>query len=351
MRRIFTYPSIFFVFLKGLTKSFFQKTEKMDYPIDFVLLFVDSGGQNQIENEDSRLIDRDSLRFWFRGVEKYAPWVRYVYFVTCGQIPPWLDTAHPKIRLINQNDFIDEKYLPTINPWAIEVNLHKIYDLSEHFVYFNEGILLTNFVKPEDFFQGGKPLVCAAGYPLRNSPRNPLWNHSQFTILGAFKKLDLKEVIFRKPEKWFNVRYGNLLRYNFRMLDELYMSGIFDTHLSSSFKKSTLEKCWELFPDELRRTTSHKCRTYDDVSQTMVKLLSIYEGDFVPCSRVHYGQSFHGLKDIHKAATEAIRKQTYKMIGLNDSDGHITGDNIDSVKESLNEAIESIFTDKSSFEL
>ena len=33
----------------------------------------------------------EQLVTMLRGVEKFAPWVRKVHFVTCGQKPEWLD--------------------------------------------------------------------------------------------------------------------------------------------------------------------------------------------------------------------------------------------------------------------
>jgi hypothetical protein len=59
-------------------------------------------------------------------VEKYAPWVNRVFFITCGQCPPWLNRNHPKLRLVDHKDFIPLEYLPTFNSMTIELNLHRI---------------------------------------------------------------------------------------------------------------------------------------------------------------------------------------------------------------------------------
>ena len=64
-------------------------------------------------NADCRYRELGCLRFWFRGVEQFAPWVNRVFFVTCGQRPSWLNVNHPKLVLVNHRDFIPEKYLPT----------------------------------------------------------------------------------------------------------------------------------------------------------------------------------------------------------------------------------------------
>ena len=48
-------------------------------------------------------------------------------------------------------------YLPTFNINSIELNLHRIKGLSEHFVFFNDDMFLIDSVRPEDFFKNGFP--------------------------------------------------------------------------------------------------------------------------------------------------------------------------------------------------
>lgn len=66
------------------------------------------------------------LKYWFRGVEKYAPWVHKIYFVTCGQKPDWLNENHDKLVLVNHEDYIPHEYLPTFSSHTIELNFHRI---------------------------------------------------------------------------------------------------------------------------------------------------------------------------------------------------------------------------------
>ena len=66
--------------------------------IDFVITWVDMNDakwqrdyakySTQTENEKNsvsvaRFRDYGLLKFWLRGVEKFAPWVRQIHFVTC----------------------------------------------------------------------------------------------------------------------------------------------------------------------------------------------------------------------------------------------------------------------------
>ena len=58
--------------------------------IDFIIPWVDGADSNWIQErrqyredkvDDSvRFREWDTLKYWFRGVEKYAPWVNAIFF-------------------------------------------------------------------------------------------------------------------------------------------------------------------------------------------------------------------------------------------------------------------------------
>ena len=78
-------------------------------------------------NGVNRYRDWNNLRYWFRGVEKFAPWVRKIHFVTWGHIPDWLDTTNPKINKLNKtvkyfNSFINY-FLTLIQKFGVERKL------------------------------------------------------------------------------------------------------------------------------------------------------------------------------------------------------------------------------------
>ena len=93
--------------------------------IDFVLPWVDGSdsawikqrneylGIKNDQTQDSRFRDWENLQYWFRGVEKFAPWVNHIYFVTWGHIPSWLNTDHPKLTVVKHEDYIPKQYLHT----------------------------------------------------------------------------------------------------------------------------------------------------------------------------------------------------------------------------------------------
>lgn len=100
----------------------------------------------------ARFVDRGELRYSFRSLHLFAPWVRRIHLVTAGQVPAWLDVDHPSINVVDHRDLLPADALPTFNSHAIETSLHRIEGLAEHFVYFNDDFLLGRPVRPETFF-------------------------------------------------------------------------------------------------------------------------------------------------------------------------------------------------------
>ena len=151
----------------GRTRRFMDLTPEARatrIPIDIVYTWVDgsdpawlerrrpfapsSGG---VDASASRYHDRDELRYSLRSVHAYAPWVRRVFLVTDQQRPHWL--TGDRVTVIDHRDlFPDSSVLPTFNSHAIETVLHRIPDLAEHFVYFNDDVFLGRPVDPDVFF-------------------------------------------------------------------------------------------------------------------------------------------------------------------------------------------------------
>ncbi|MGW2821048.1 stealth family protein [Streptomyces sp. NPDC001443] len=102
---------------------------------------------------DARYTSRDELRYSLRSIHQYAPWVRNIFLVTAGQVPAWLDTAYPGLRVVDHREiFSDPNALPTFNSHAIESQLHHIPGLAEHFLYLNDDVFFGRPVRPDQFF-------------------------------------------------------------------------------------------------------------------------------------------------------------------------------------------------------
>ena len=98
-------------------------------------------------------ITLDELRYSLRSIDRYLQGVRLIHIVVDGQIPKWLDTNHPKIRIIEAKDIItDEKHYPNYNTQAIESYFFNIPDLSHRFIYFNDDFFLSRKTGVDQFY-------------------------------------------------------------------------------------------------------------------------------------------------------------------------------------------------------
>ncbi|MBQ9235369.1 MAG: Stealth CR1 domain-containing protein [Alphaproteobacteria bacterium] len=146
------------------------------FPIDIVYMWVDGadpkfaeqkalwqkklGVMPNNDNHISRYIDNQELRYSLRSVATYAPWINKIYIVTNGQVPSWLDTTHPKIRIVTHAKIMPADSLPTFNSRAIESCIADIPELSEHFLLANDDCFISTPVEPKFFFdRKGRAIV------------------------------------------------------------------------------------------------------------------------------------------------------------------------------------------------
>jgi hypothetical protein len=153
------------------------------FDIDVVYTWVDGTDRRWLEerrkyapatdhaadaHDTSRWEDYGTLKWSLRSIAKYMPWVRRVYVVTDNQRPAWLK-ENERLRVISHAElFADYVERPTYNSHVIESQLHRIEGLSEHFIYFNDDMVVTRRRTPKDFFfsngiakifPGGAPFV------------------------------------------------------------------------------------------------------------------------------------------------------------------------------------------------
>lgn len=322
--------------------------------IDFVLIWVDGNDPEwrkeyskyapttKGDTSEIRFRDWENLRYWFRGVEKFAPWVNKVHFVTCGHVPDWLNLNAPKLNFVKHSDYIPEEYLPTFNSHTIELNLHRIKGLAEHFVYFNDDTFLINNISEDYYFKDGKPCDIAALNAITSGIVHILLNNTQ-CINRHFVKND---VIRKSFFKWFNIKYGSYLFRTLALMPWKPFVGFVNPHLPNAFLKPTFEEVWKKEPELLDMTCRSRFREDNNVNQYLMRYWQLVTSNFSAenvCKKAYYfslGDS--SIEDI----ISSIECQKRNVIVLND--GTVT--DFEYTKEALNAAFEKILPEKSSFE-
>ncbi len=342
-----------------------KRKETENYEIDFVLSWMNPYDDNwrrekakywAIEirdpnydvNQVARFRDWDNLQYWFRGVEKFAPWVGKVYFVTWDTVPEWLNLDHPKLQIVRDREIIPGGAAPAFSPNPMETNLHRIPGISERFVFFNDDMFLLNDVFPSHFYKGGLPCEMAVSYPLTNAIENDPFQHMLFTMTGVINSFFDKKTVQKKHwRKWYSLLYGKQLFNTVATSRFRAFSGIMIPHLPSPMRKSTYEEVWNAIPEQLMATASHKFRNLADLTQYIFRYWAICKGEFAPTNVFRYGKEFFMNDATLEGLCDFIRNQRTPIVCVNDSKDV---QNFEKCRDEVKAAFQQILPEKSSFE-
>ena len=329
--------------------------------IDFVVIWVDGGDPiwQAKKAEYSKSVDtskksmnsvkayRDwgTFKYWFRGVEKFAPWVNKVYLVTDQQKPSWLNIASEKLVLVDHSDILRKDYLPVFSANPIESNIHRIPGLSEHFVFFNDDVYLTSPVEPTDFFSED-------GLPKYNTALSPIIPERYGT--GHFKVNDMEIVTsyFSRDEilkngKFLSFKQGlkNIVK-TLLYRNSKFICGFWENHLTHPLLKSTMELVWEKETAILEKTSASRVRNPSDTNGWLCKYWQIASGKYEVAN-----PKLGGLFSLDHADSDfwkLLHSGKYKIMCIND--GFNVQDE-EKVMVDFIKAMDQLFPEKSSFEL
>jgi hypothetical protein len=190
----------------------------------------------------------DLLKYSLRSIERYAPWRGKVWIVTCRpQVPAWLNTEHPDVRIAYLDEFMPAEELASYNAFAIESYVHQIPDLSDRYVHFNDDMLLMRKVGVEHFTTAEGRLKYYFDRLLPAEPRPDMAPH------GAGRRN-----VWHTLEKTFG-RGGGYPQH---------------AHQPRIIDKSDMERLVSTYPEEFARTRAARFRAHDTILPH--KLLAAY---------------------------------------------------------------------------
>lgn len=150
-------------------------------------------------NLAGRYISNDEIKYSLRSVEKHLPWIRNIYIITDNQIPPWLNTDNPRIKIIDHKDILPEIALPCFNSSIIEMFMYRIPGLSDRFLYANDDNFVNANLSPSFFFAEDKFPIIRFQYQfahrtelkLKKLFRLPV-NNYRISINNAYRLINIK---------------------------------------------------------------------------------------------------------------------------------------------------------------
>ena len=330
--------------------------------IDLVVLWVDGndpvwqaekakyqGRTLDESNSVNRFRDWGLMPYWFRAVEKFAPWVRKIHFVTCGHVPAFLNLAHPKLHHVKHTDFLPAEALPTFSSHAIEMSIHRIPGLAEHFVYFNDDMFLIRPVPETAFFRDGLPCTYGGEYPIELVGEIGIWQHAAVNDLGVINAhFDKRTQVRQFGRKYADRAYRCQDNIRTKAIEKLfpnYFTGFRNLHAPAAYRKRTFEEVWNAEPELLARTTAHRFRSAEDVNQWVCLWWQIASGQFAPFN----------TDNVVSCADEStidelcgiIRVQSHDMLCINDPSADVDHERL---AARLRGAFEAILPEKSRFE-
>ena len=328
--------------------------------IDFVITWVDGGDKAWRKekakydpaagNDDGeeRYRDWELLKYWFRGVEKFAPWVRKIHFITWGHLPEWLDTSHPKLHIVRHEDYIPKEYLPVFNSNVLEIYMHKIKGLSEKFVYFNDDFFFVKETSQDYFFRNGRPCDMLALQPVVANAENPVMSHLYLNnSLVLCKYFDKRENIMQHPGNYFKLGYPPLyFCYNMLELAFPRYTCFYTVHGPSPYQKETFEELWEKEEKLLTEMSYHRFRDKGDVTPYLFREWQKLSNQFVP-KNIEKEFRYFNVGVENSKLLQTIKKQKKKIICINDQK---IGAEFERVKQEVQEAFQTILPEVSSFE-
>ncbi len=235
--------------------------------------------------------DWDTLRYVFRSIEFNMPWIRTVHFLTCGHLPDWLNTIHPKLRIHKHSEFFSkDSVLPMFSAHPIEMNLMNIEGLAERFIYFNDDTLVVKPVSPDRFFFGELPVDSLVW----DFPRGG-WLYDRIRIKDTYadicknsihlilSRISLGKLMERKNEFLYHRTYPWVDRMRNRFFNTIGVhEWIKVNHHPQAHTLSNLRTCQELFGEAMRNTARSRFRTNTDVNQYLYRNYALLSGNFYP---------------------------------------------------------------------
>lgn len=257
--------------------------------IDVVFTFVDASDVNWQKKINTYLDNKvnwkttkqytaynsvNEIEFAVKSILKYAKFVRNIYIVTDNQIPVFLKDKQKAKKDFSNVFIVDHKtifegyhqYLPTFNARSIATMLHRIPNLSEHFLVFNDDFLLLKNVQEKDFFIDGKTVL------------RGFWSSLDENVLSKkIKQSYIKFFQFKKRNKAGHFKAQQLAA------KKLGFTKFFKTqHIPFPTKKSTLKNYFNKNKEDFENNIKYRFRhSTQFLTESLMNHIEIKSNNFV----------------------------------------------------------------------
>ena len=283
-----------------VVKEVSNSSDTVEKSIDLIITYVNGSDRQWINDYVKYTRTRNpsavrfrswgTLKYMFRGIESYMPFVRNVILILArpSQVPSWLNKEN--VRIVYHDEFIPKQFLPTFNSCTIESFFWNIPGLTDRVIYFNDDMFPIRHLTEDDFFTG-----------------------------------DVPNIKFTEPEAY---SYRNIFRAQCRSGMDLVTHAlglpkftadkvIRPYHISGSITKDSMDKIKLLCENSINDTIT-VLRNPKNVNQYIYSYYQYFTDNYVD-KVVDYKYYELNDKTIHDITRE-ISSGNHHMVCLNDSD-------------------------------
>lgn len=211
-----------------------------------------------IDNTKARWVNTndpyEEISLSIESVRTYLPWVRNIFVVTQRpqQLPEHI-TSKFNVLYVHHDQIIHSHFLPVFSSHAIEANIHRIPDLSEKFIYFNDDMYINRPMKISDFFYGAK---------------RPIFRYYKYYSFY----LNYISRLVNSNEQHMNSMIH--CRHLFEQKTKPYLLPCI--HQATPITKEIMSDAEEMFKKDWERTSSNKFRSLGDIVPVYISIALAY---------------------------------------------------------------------------
>lgn len=207
----------------------------------------------------ARYRDNGELKKSILGALRFLPDLGRIHVAHAGQPPAWA-AEFPNVNFVNQSAVVPEAVFPTFQSDAIEAFLHRIPELSEHYVYANDDFFFAKQEPFSSFYDSQGRALMGVSPRIAGTPRRlePVFRQIEINSVRALKKVPSGPLV--KEGKAIR---GLLAAVKARVL--CAASGIGAVNTLSHVAQPHIRSAWggfsRLFQAEIEKLCSHKFRS------------------------------------------------------------------------------------------
>ena len=207
-------------------------------------------------------------------------------------------------------------------------------------------------VKQDDFFKDGIPLDKVGFAPTQadfdRDGRGGVYGISVMCTRLIAKRFTKQEILDNSKGKFYDLRNGKELIKTLCMTPWSRITGFNECHTACSYCKKTFEDLWYYASDDLEDTIKSRFRSEFNISQWVARYWQIAAGKF-KVRNPGFSKFIDVIdKDDAEKVAKSIIKRNCKVLCINDN---IKNEfDFDSIINTINNAFEILYPQKSSFE-